>query len=131
MAQKPSFWQKFKIFKKGDISHSCQLWPLVVGSQIELENYSNPLKTREVLYIRLKKNKLMHFFGLFGPWPHDWRRFCEYSYDVIRGSNGRILWLKVLLDPGLEYEFLKPLIDFLAFLVPKLGQKGPNILQIC
>ena len=75
----------------------------------------------------------MHFFGLFGPWPwpHDWRMFFEYSYDVIRGSNGRILWLKVLLDPGLEYEFLEPLIDFLAFLVPKLGQKDPNILQIC
>jgi len=57
--------------------------------------------------------------------------FCEYSYDVIRGSNALILWLKVLLDPGLEYEFSEPLIDFLAFLVPKLGQKEPNTLPIC
>jgi len=23
MAQKPSFWQKFEIFKKGDIGHFC------------------------------------------------------------------------------------------------------------
>jgi len=57
--------------------------------------------------------------------------FCEYSYDVMRGSNARILWLKVLFDPGVEYEFLEPLIDFLPFLVPKLGQKDPNTLQIC
>jgi len=57
--------------------------------------------------------------------------FCEYSYAVIRGSNARLLWLKVLLDPGVEYEFLGPLIDFLAFLVPKLGQKDPNTLLIC
>jgi len=57
--------------------------------------------------------------------------FCEYSYDDIRGSSARIFWLKVLLDPALEYEFLEPLINFLAFLVPKLGQKEPNISQIC
>jgi len=56
---------------------------------------------------------------------------CEYSYDVIRGSNAQILCLKVLLDPGVEYEFLEPLVDFLAFLVPKLGQKEPNPLPIC
>jgi len=47
--------------------------------------------------------------------------FCEYSYDVTCGSNSRILWLKVLLDPGVEYKFLEPLIDLLAFLVPNLG----------
>jgi len=57
--------------------------------------------------------------------------FCEYSYDVSRASNVRILWLKVLLDPGLDYMFLEPLIDCLAFLVPKLGQKDPNTLPIC
>ena len=42
---------------------------------------------------------------------------CEYSYDVIRGSNAWILWLKVVLDPGVEYEFLEPMTNFLAFLV--------------
>jgi len=77
------------------LATSVQLWPLVVGSQIELESYSNTLKTREVFYIRLKKN-FQTFFGLFGSWSHDWRMFCEYSYNVIRGSNSQILWLKVL-----------------------------------
>jgi len=57
--------------------------------------------------------------------------FCEYSYDVIRGSNARILWFKVLINSGVEYEFFESLIDFLAFLVPKLGQKEPNPLPIC
>jgi len=28
------------------LATSVQLWPLVVGSQIELESYSNTLKTR-------------------------------------------------------------------------------------
>jgi len=37
--------------------------------------------------------------------------------------NEPILWLKVLLDPRLKYELLEPLIDFLAFLVPKWCQK--------
>jgi len=55
---------------------------------------------------------------------------CEYSYDVIRGSNAWILWLKVVLDPGVEYEFLEPMTNFLAFLVPKIGQKEPNPLLI-
>jgi len=124
MAEKPSFWQKLEFSKKETLATSLQIWPLVVVSQIELESYSNPLKTREVFSIRWKK-KLSEFFGLFGPWPHDWRMFCEYSYDVICGSNSRILWLKGLLDPGVEYEFLEPLIDLLAFLVQNLGQKEP------
>jgi len=34
-----------------------------------------------------------------------------------------ILWLKVLLDSRLQYEFLEGLMDFLAFLVQKLWQK--------
>jgi len=123
----PVFGKNLKFSKKVTLATFVQLWPLVVCSQIELESYSNPLKTREVVYIRIKKN----FQNFFGPWPHDWRMFCEYSYEVIRGSNARILWLKVLLDPGLECEFLDPLIDFLAFLVPKSGQKHPNTLPIC
>ena len=131
MAQKPSFWQKFEIFNKVTLATFVQLWPLVVGSQIELEIYSNPLKTREVFYIRIKKKTFRIFLGLFGPWRHDWRMFWEYSYDIIRGSNAQILWLKVLLDPGLEYEILEPLTDFLAVLVPKLGQEDPNTLPIC
>jgi len=113
------------------LATSVQLWPLVVGSHIKLESYSNPLKTREVSYIRFKKKTFRIFFGLFGLWPHDWRMFCNCSYDVIRGSNSRTLSLKVLLNPGVEYEFLEPLIDFLAFLVPKLGQKEPNPLPTC
>jgi len=86
----PVFGKNLKFSKKVTLAISVQHWPLVVGSQIELESYSNPLKTREVFHIGLKKTFRI-FLGLFGPWPHDWRMFCEYSYDVIRGSNARIL----------------------------------------
>ena len=120
------FGKTLKLSKNVTLAISVQLWPVVVGCQIELECYSNPLKTRLV-----KKTIFRIFFGHFGPWLHDWRMFFEYSCDVIRGSKVRILWLKVLLDPGLEYKFLETLIDFLAFLVPKLDRKEPNILQIC
>jgi len=51
----PVFGKNLKFSKKVTLATSVQLWPLVVGSQIELESYSNPLKTREVFYIRLKK----------------------------------------------------------------------------
>jgi len=37
-----------------------------------------------------------------------------------------ILWLAVFLDSRAEYAFLEPLIEFLAFLVQKLGQKTAN-----
>jgi len=35
-------------------------------------------------------------------------------------------WLTVFLDSRREYAFLKSLIEFLAFLVQKLGQKSAN-----
>jgi len=56
----------------------------------------------------------------------DWGLFCDYSYDVIRGSNVRTLYLKVLLDSWLKYESSELLFDFLAGLVQKLGQKTAN-----
>jgi len=57
------FGKNLKFSKKVTLATPAQLWPLVVGSQIELENYSNPLKTREVLYIRLKKINLCIFLA--------------------------------------------------------------------
>ena len=119
MAQEPSFWQKFEIFKKVTLA-TCGWQPDWARELFK------PSKTHEVYYIKFKKN----FQDFFGLWSHEWRMFCEYSYDVICGSNLRIMWLKVLLDPGVEYKFLEPLIDFLAFLIPKLGQKEPNPLLI-
>jgi len=37
-----------------------------------------------------------------------------------------IFWLAVFLYSRTEYTFLEPLIEFLAFLVQKLGQKTAN-----
>jgi len=54
--KKPILGKNFKFSKKMTLATSVELWPLVVGSQYELESYLNPLKTREVFYIRLKKN---------------------------------------------------------------------------
>jgi len=54
--------------------------------------------------------------------------FCEL-YDVIIRSNAPIFWLAVFLDFWQEYMFLEPLIEFLAFLVQKLGQKTAKWLR--
>jgi len=63
MAKNPVFGKNLKFSKKLTLATSVQLWPLVVGSQIELKSYSNPLKTREIFYSRLEKN-FQNFF-----WP--------------------------------------------------------------
>jgi len=118
-------WLKNLVFGK-NLKFSKKVTLATCGWQPDWARELFKPKTHEVFYIRFKKN----FQDFFGLWSHEWRMFCEYSYDVICGSNLRIMWLKVLLDPGVEYEFLEPLIDFLAFLIPKLGQKEPNPLLI-
>jgi len=108
-------WLKNPVFAKLWHFQKRWHWPLLFNfghSWLAARlSYSKLLKTREVFYIRLTKT-FRNFFGLFGPWPHDWRMFCEYSYDYIRGSNTRILLLRVLLDPGVEYEFFSPWSTF-------------------
>jgi len=49
--------------------------------------------------------------------------------DIISWSNQPISWLIVLLDSRLEYQSLEPLVNFLAFLVPKLWPKKTNCLE--
>ena len=44
----PVLGKNLNFSKKVTLAASVQLWPLVVCSQIELDSYSNPLKTREV-----------------------------------------------------------------------------------
>jgi len=43
-------------------------------------------------------------------------------------DNEPNLWLKIWLDSRLEYEAAEAQIDFLAFLVLKLGPKDPKSL---
>jgi len=50
--------------------------------------------------------------------------FFAELYDVIIRSHAPIFWLAVFLDSGREYVFLMSLIEFLPFLVLKLGQKN-------
>jgi len=74
--------------------------------------------------------KILSFgFGVFGRWRHDWGMFCGFLWRHQR-SNEPISWLKLLLGSRLLYESLLRLIDFLAFLVPKLWPKTPNISGI-
>jgi len=49
--------------------------------------------------------------------------FFGQLYDIIIQSHAPIFWLAVFLDSRREYTFLEPLIEFLAFLVQKLGPK--------
>ena len=85
----PVFGKNLKFSKKVTLATFVQLWPLVVCSQIELESYSNPLKTREVVYIRIKKN-FQNFFGPFwsmAPWLEDVLRIFLWSYPRIKRAD--------------------------------------------
>jgi len=104
MAQKPSFCQKFEFSKKATLATSVQLWPLVVSSQIEQESYSNPLKTREVFYIRFKKNfhNLFWPFWSNSPWLEDVLRIFLWCYPRIQRADivaqsfiGSRTWIRV------------------------------------
>jgi len=53
--------------------------------------------------------------------------FFGQFYDVIILSHAPIFWLALFLDSRPEYAFLEHLIEFLAFLVQKLGQKTVNL----
>jgi len=64
--------------------------------------------------------------GVLRQWDHDRGMFFGYLYDVIIRCHEPIFWLAVFLDSRLEYACLEPLIEFLAFLVQKLGQKTAN-----
>ena len=46
-------------------------------------------------------------------------------------DNGPNLWFKIWLHSRLEYESLEPLMDFLRYLVPKLGPKDAELLGSC
>jgi len=56
-------------------------------------------------------------------WDPDRDMFFGSLYDVLIRSHAPILWLAAFSDSRAEYAFLEPLIEFLAFLVQKLGQK--------
>ena len=62
----------------------------------------------------------MGFFGPMGSW------WGSVVWLIIIRSHAPIFWLAVFLDSRREDAFLEPLIEFLAFLVQKLGQKTAN-----
>jgi len=59
-------------------------------------------------------------------WDHDRGMVFGELHNVIIRSHTPIFWLAVFLDSRREDAFLEPLIEFLAFLVQKLGQKTAN-----
>jgi len=64
--------------------------------------------------------------GVLGQWDHDRGMFFGYLYDVIIRSHAPIFWFAVFFYSMEENASLEPLIEFLAFLVQKLGQKTAN-----
>jgi len=58
----PIFGKNLTFSKKMTLATSVQLWPLVVGSQIELVELFKPSKSREVFYIKLKKKRSKLFW---------------------------------------------------------------------
>jgi len=66
-------------------------------------------------------------FGFFGGCRQKEGRFCFFFILLWRHhpNNEPKLWLKVWYFRQ-EYEALEPYIDFLTFLVPKLGPEDPN-----
>jgi len=63
---------------------------------------------------------------VLGQYDHDRGMFFGELYDVSIHSHAPIFWLAGFLDSRAEYMFLESLIEFLAFLVQKLGQKTAN-----
>jgi len=45
------------------------------------------------------------------------------------GTIHQILWFKVFVDSGLQYESLEGLMDFLAFLVQNLWQNKQKVIR--
>ena len=91
----PIFGKNLKFSKRVTLATSVQPWPLVVGTQIELESYSNRVKTREVFYIRLKK-KGFWFFLVHGPMIGGWfvNILMMLSADPMRGYCGsKLYWI--------------------------------------
>jgi len=58
MAQKPSFLTKLKSFHQTyNLPSQSKFWSAISGQYIELESYSNSLKTSDVLWFRIKKKR--------------------------------------------------------------------------
>jgi len=83
MAQKPCFWQIEKFHKRYNLPFQAKFWPAITWQQIELESYSNPMKTHEDLYLKMNKKILRFGLGIFLWWRHEWGMIHLYYCDVI------------------------------------------------
>jgi len=54
-----------KFHKRYNLPFQATLWPAITRQALELESYSNPVKTLEDLYLKMKKNILRFGFGVF------------------------------------------------------------------
>ena len=91
-----------------------------------------PSKDSWSLVVYTEKKLLRFGFGVFGGCRQREGRFCFSLVFLLwrhLTDNEPKLWLKLWLDSRLEYESLEPLMDFLAFLVPKLWPEDPNLLR--
>jgi len=93
MARK-TFLTKFKkLHESYDLPSHGQFLPAITRQQIELESYSNPLNTREVLYFRIKKN---FKFWVWGFWSmmSELGYILQFLYDIIAEPMNRFIHSK-------------------------------------
>jgi len=89
MAQKPSFWQKFEIFKKGDIGHFCPTLATRGWQPDWARELFKPSKDSWSLPYWIKKN-FQNFFGPFwsmAPWLEDVLRIFLWCYPRIQRAD--------------------------------------------
>jgi len=124
MAQKHPFLTKIiKLQERYNLPSVGKPWQAITRQQIELESYLNPLKTREVLYFRMKKNNFKLWVCSF--WSMTSRlRYVLQLFITSSPNQWADLVAQSFLDSRIEYKSLEPLIDFLAFLVQKQRQKN-------
>jgi len=86
-----------KFHKRYNFPFQAQLWPAITRQEIELESYSNPVKTREDLYLKMEKNVKIWTSGfcLMTSWVGYVLPLFLWRH---RQSNEPILWFKLLLD---------------------------------
>jgi len=93
-----------KLQKKHESPHRQLARPAITRCENMIASYSNPRKTREVLYFALNKNLMRFGFGVFVGCRQDWGMFYYFLVSLLRchrPDNEPKLWFKLWLDSRL------------------------------
>ena len=99
-----------------------------------IASYSNPRKTREVLWFALKKKLLRFGFGVFGRYCQKesrFRFFWLFFYYIITRIMNQTCGSKFVCILGWNMKLKSPRSTFWRFWCQCLDQKTPNHWGIC